>query len=67
MLGYTKLKGRMFERGVKQRDLLPIIGGRSMAYLSPRISQKKPWKADEIKAIAEFLEIPSAEWAEYFF
>ena len=62
---YTKLKGRMFERGVTQKDL-QVITGRGQSYVTTRVNQHKPWTCKEMKAIGELLEIPQEQWAEYF-
>lgn len=62
---YAKLKARMFERDVRQVDLVPVLG-RGIAYISTRLNAHKPWNTDEMQRIGELLDIPQTEWPDYF-
>ena len=63
---YTPLKGKLFERGVTQKQIGDLIG-KGQSYLTMRINGHKPWKTTEIKLIADYLGIPQSEWPFYFF
>lgn len=62
---YKKLKIRMLEKGVRQIDLVPVIG-RKICYISSRLNGKEPWNTEEIQAIGTLLEIPREQWFDYF-
>lgn len=62
---YTKLKGRMFEMGITQLELQPVIK-RGQAYITMRINGHKPWNAQEIVKPGTFLQIPREQWPDYF-
>lgn len=62
---FNKLKTLMYELNVTQDDLVPVID-RSTAYISLRLTARRPWNTDEIQLIAAFLGIPREEWLEYF-
>lgn len=62
---FNKLKTLMYELNVTQDDLVPVID-RSSAYISLRLTARRPWNTDEIQLIAAFLDIPREEWLEYF-
>lgn len=62
---FIKLKTRMFQMGVCQSDLEPIIG-RKKAYIDTRMNGRSPWNTAKMKAIGEYLEIPRSQWLNYF-
>lgn len=62
---FNKLKTLMYEMNVTQDDLVPVID-RSTAYISLRLTARRPWNTDEIQQIAAFLGIPREEWLDYF-
>ena len=62
---FNKLKTLMYEMDVTQDDLVPVID-RSTAYISLRLTARRPWNTDEIQQIAAFLGIPREEWLDYF-
>ena len=62
---FNKLKTLMYELDVTQDDLVPVIG-KSSAYISLRLTARKPFNTDEIQQIAAFLGIPREEWLDYF-
>ena len=62
---FNKLKTLMYELDVTQDDLVPVID-RSTAYISLRLTARRPCNTDEIQQIAAFLGIPREEWLDYF-
>ncbi len=62
---YMKLKALMFEKDVRQIDLVPVIR-RKTAYIAARMNGKYPWNTAEMKAIGELLGIPRSQWLEFF-
>lgn len=62
---YAKLKALMYEKGIRQIDLEPIIH-RKIAYIATRMCGKAPWNTAEIKAIGNLLGIPRDQWLDYF-
>ena len=62
---FNKLKTLMYEMDVTQDDLVPVID-RSSAYISLRLTARRPWNTDEMQLIAAFLGIPREEWLDYF-
>lgn len=65
MRHYTKLKGKLFEMGITQKELQPIID-RGQVYITTRLNQHKPWTGEEITKLGEYLEIPREQWPDYF-
>ena len=65
MVKWNKLKGRMFERGITQTDIVKAIG-RGVNYVCTSINGHKPWTIDEMEIIGELLEIPRDELIDYF-
>lgn len=61
---YMKLKARMFEMGVRQIDLQPVIG-RGLAYISTRLNGHEPWNVEEMQKLGDLLEIPREQWADH--
>ena len=66
MVKWNKLKGRMFERGITQTDIVKAIG-RGVNYVCTRINGHKPWTSTEIAEICKTLDIPQDEIGELFF
>ncbi|MDD7633352.1 MAG: hypothetical protein PUK20_00205 [Firmicutes bacterium] len=62
---WTRLKGRMFELGVTQTEIMEAVG-RGGNYVSSRMNGHKPWTLDEMKTIGELLKIPTSELLAYF-
>ena len=63
---YSKLLGRMREKGVTQGDLACKIGI-SEPTLNLTLNNKRRFKQDEISKICVVLDIPVAEIEFYFF
>lgn len=51
------VKLKMEEKGLKAKDLIPIIGSKS--YVSQLLNKKKPLTADIMKALHKMLGIPA--------
>jgi DNA-binding XRE family transcriptional regulator len=63
---YSKLLGRMREKGVTQVVLAKEIG-LSETSINFSLGNKRPFKQDEIASICAFLDIPISEVENYFF
>ena len=66
MLSSEKLKARMKEKGITQKQIADVLG-----VAPPTVSQKlngiRPMDLNEAKTIADELEIDSADFGVYFF
>lgn len=63
---YRKLRLRIIECGMLHDEVAQRIG-RSDGYFSSRITGKKAWDQNDIRALAKLLDIPPREWMSYFF
>lgn len=66
MFDYSKLKGRMKEKGITQETLANAIG-KNKATISLRLNNQSFFVQDEIAQIIKILEIPVDQIKEYFF
>lgn len=66
MINSAKIKGRMVELGITQKDMAEYLG-----IAAPTVSQKlnnvRPMDLVEAERIAEMLKIPDNEFGKYFF
>lgn len=66
MINANKIKGRMKELGLVQKDVAEKLG-----IAAPTASQKingiRPMDLDEARKLAILLEIPDSEFGAYFF
>lgn len=66
MLNVSKIRGRMAELGVTQKEI-----AKEMNLAAPTISQKlnqiRPMNLDEAEKLAQILKISNNEFGEYFF
>lgn len=66
MISSEKLKARMKEKGITQKQIADVLG-----VAPPTVSQKlngiRPMDLNEAKTIADELEIDSADFGIYFF
>lgn len=66
MINTNKIKGRMAELGITQKDL-----AKALKISPPTVSQKinnvRPMDLSEAEIMTEILKIQSDEFAEYFF
>lgn len=63
---YSKLLGRMRERGISQEQLAKELD-KNECTLNSKLNNKFNFKSDEIDAICKVLDIPNIEIGEYFF
>lgn len=62
---YHKLKCKMFELGISQRELAEKMNV-GIAYISRRFTDKTPWELETVYAICKILEIPYTEIWSYW-
>lgn len=62
---FLDLKCLMFKRNITQKDLVDVLG-RKTTYISHRMTGVEPWNLEDVRKIAEFLEIPREQWLDYF-
>ena len=63
---YSKLLGRIKERGLTQEQLAKEIG-KNKSTISAKINNQFSFTQDEMDAICRVLDIPNDEIGEYFF
>lgn len=66
MINTRKIKGRMVEMGITQKDV-SIALGLAQPTINQKINNIRPMDLDEAEKLADLLKIPSAEFATYFF
>ncbi len=66
MFNYSKLKGRIKEKGFTQEDIANNLGI-NKSTISLRLNNQSLFVQDEINKIIKLLEIPGEEIKEYFF
>lgn len=66
MINSSKIKGRMVEMGINQKDV-----AKELNIAPPTVSQKinniRPMDLDEAEILAKMLKIPLSDFGEYFF
>jgi cyanate lyase len=62
---YKKLRVRMYERGVTQRDVAEAIG-KNHACISWRLSGRTQWRLPEMVAVMKYLDIDNDRMYEFF-
>lgn len=65
-MNYSKLLGRIKERGFTQKTLAPVIGI-SEGQLSQKLNGNYAFKQTEIQMLCQALDIQSDAIGEYFF
>ena len=65
LFDFSRLRGRIVER-FDSCERFASAMGRSKVWLSVRLSNAVQWRADEIRAAAELLEIPVEEIPSFF-
>lgn len=63
---YSKLLGRIRERGLTQEQLAKAIG-KNKSTISAKINNQFSFTQEEMDAICRVLDIPNTEIGEYFF
>lgn len=66
MYDYSKLKGRIKEKGLTQEDIANHIN-KDKSTLSLKLNNQSLFVQDEISEIVELLDIPGEEIKQYFF
>lgn len=66
MYDYSKLKGRMKEKGFTQEDIANHIN-KDKSTLSLKLNNQSLFVQDEIFEIVKLLDIPGEEIKQYFF
>ena len=66
MFDYSKLKGRMKEKGFTQEDVAKHIN-RDKSTLNLKLNNQSLFVQDEIFDIVNLLDIPAEKIKEYFF
>ena len=66
MFDYSKLLGRMKEKGITQEKLAEMIGVSGVT-ISKKLNGKSEWTQVEINKVCEILEIDPADIPVYFF
>lgn len=65
-MDYSKLLGRLKERGLRQKDLAHHLGT-SESTISQKLLCRYPFTQKEIRMTVDFLEIADEEIKAYFF
>lgn len=66
MVNTNKVKGRLVELGLTQKDGADCIGVAQPTF-SQKINNLRPMDLDEAEKLAGLLEIPVGEYGVYFF
>lgn len=66
MVNSNKIKGRIVELGLTQKDLAKALGIATPT-LSQKINNVRSMSLDEAFTIADILKIPDEQFREYFF
>ena len=62
---FIALRQEMLANGLNQSNIADLIG-RSMSYVSARLSGEKSWELNECYIILEQLNVPFSEFSTYF-
>lgn len=66
MLNVSKIKGRLAEMNLTQKDVANALGI-ALPTASQKINRVRPMDLDEAEKLAELLQIQDSEFREYFF
>lgn len=66
MLNTLKIKERMREKGLGQKDIAAVLNV-AMPTVSQKINGIRPLYLDEAEKMAKLLQISDSEFGEYFF
>lgn len=66
MINSNKLKGRIVEKGMTQKDVAKALG-LAVPTVSQKINNVRSMNLYEAFKIAELLDIPDKQFREYFF
>lgn len=62
---FAKLKAAMYEAEITQADIAREVG-RSVNYISLRMTGREPFTVEEVKKIGTMLHLERAQWLDYF-
>ena len=62
---FAKLKAAMYEAEITQADIAREVG-RSVNYISLRMTGREPFNVEEVKKIGTMLHLDRAQWLDYF-
>ncbi len=66
MLNVNKIKGRLAEMNLTQKDVANALGI-ALPTASQKINRVRPMDLDEAEKLAKLLKIQDSEFREYFF
>lgn len=66
MLNVNKIKGRLAEMNLTQKDVANALGI-ALPTASQKINRVRPMDLDEAEKLAKLLQIQDSEFREYFF
>lgn len=66
MINSKKIKGRMAELGITQKEMAKYMGI-AQATVNQKINNIRTMDVDEAEKISTILKIPCEDFAEYFF
>lgn len=66
MLNVSKVRGRMAELGVKQKDVADALDI-AVPTASQKLNRVRPMNLDEAEKLAELLKLDNEQFGEYFF
>ena len=66
MINTCKIKGRMAELEVTQKDVAAFLGV-AQPTINQKINNVRPMDLDEAEKLTEMLKIPPEEYGQYFF
>lgn len=61
----AKLKALLYEREMTYPDVAALMG-HGLTYVCRRMNGHEPWTFEDAAKLSRVLDIPSAEWADYF-
>lgn len=62
---FARLKGLLYERSMTQDDAARLLG-RGRTYVARRMNGQESWTFEDAATLAGVLDIPRADWADYF-
>ena len=66
MLNVSKVRGRMAELNISQKDVAKALGI-AASTASQKLNRVRPMDLDEAEKLAELLKIENHQFGEYFF
>ena len=66
MLNVAKIRGRMAELGIGQKEVAQAIGV-AQSTASQKLNRVRPMDLDEAEKLAKLLQLSDSQFGEYFF